>query len=106
MKIRHGFVSNSSTTSFCIYGICIEAGEEIIELAERSDMFSRFSPDGDSIYIGKEWCAIGDNETGAQFKKSTQEKIEKFVLTSKLKGFNIITDSLQCSTIQEAWHDG
>ena len=27
MKIRTGFVSNSSTSSFCLYGICIEKDE-------------------------------------------------------------------------------
>ena len=25
MKIRQGFVSNSSSTSFCIYGVCLDA---------------------------------------------------------------------------------
>lgn len=29
MKIRNGFVSNSSTTSFCIYGIGIDIDEEV-----------------------------------------------------------------------------
>jgi hypothetical protein len=25
MKIRNGFVSNSSSSSFCIYGVCVES---------------------------------------------------------------------------------
>jgi len=29
MKIRNGFVSNSSTSSFHIYGICLDEGDEI-----------------------------------------------------------------------------
>ena len=29
MKTRHGFVSNSSATSFCIYGVEVEAGEVV-----------------------------------------------------------------------------
>ena len=31
MKIRNGFVSNSSTTSFCIYGIELDIDEEVIK---------------------------------------------------------------------------
>lgn len=27
MKVRQGFISNSSTTSFCIYGACIDESE-------------------------------------------------------------------------------
>ena len=34
MKIRQGFVSNSSTTSFCIYGTCFERDEVIENLKE------------------------------------------------------------------------
>lgn len=34
MKIRQGFVSNSSTTSFCIYGVCFERDEVIENLKE------------------------------------------------------------------------
>ena len=29
MKIRNGFVSNSSTSSFCIYGVCLSESELI-----------------------------------------------------------------------------
>lgn len=31
MKIRIGFVSNSSSSSFCIYGICVDSEEEIFD---------------------------------------------------------------------------
>ncbi|MBT6050104.1 MAG: hypothetical protein HOG49_25180 [Candidatus Scalindua sp.] len=31
MKIRNGFVSNSSTSSFHIYGICLEEGEQVAD---------------------------------------------------------------------------
>ena len=34
MKIRKGFVSNSSTTSFCIYGACFDSDEIISNLSE------------------------------------------------------------------------
>jgi len=31
MKVRQGFVSNSSSSSFCIYGICVEDIESLVD---------------------------------------------------------------------------
>lgn len=36
MKTRHGFVSNSSTTSFCIYGVAVEFNE-VVALIHKQD---------------------------------------------------------------------
>ena len=121
MKIRTGFVSNSSTTSFCIYGVYIEDLEEIkkhlnpheiiydrgekteededdydlYEMAEENDL-EYHSPEGDSgSYIGVSWSSIGDNETGKQF----QERV-----AAKLKEVFGITQ--QCDTHSEAWYNG
>jgi hypothetical protein len=122
MKIRTGFVSNSSTSSFCIYGICIE-GTSASELATmfnlKHDFYDEDEDDEDSnydvqeqinekcekvglcfnnvddtIYIGREWCSIEDDETGKQFKEKTEEIIKKQV--------NI---DVKCDTIEIAYPD-
>lgn len=113
MKIRNGFVSNSSSSSFCIYGVCVERGDEkhvfsdeIIKsiVAEQLDMVPREVSDEtirnfdltevddleyilaksigtdcwrgeEAFYFGRKWCRIKDDETGAQFKQSIEEKL-------------------------------
>lgn len=80
MKIRNGFVSNSSTSSFLIYGICIEEDgelnyDDIYDIAEKNNL--RCYHLYDSFYIGKSWSKVKDNQTGLQFKESITEKIKK-----------------------------
>jgi len=116
MKLRRGFVSNSSTTSFLIYGICMdgadiskrlsdkglikmEEDEESYDLYECENLFPGYEitscPDTDDYFIGPSWDSIGDDETGREFR----EKIEK-----KFK--ELLGDDITCSTYQEAWRDG
>jgi hypothetical protein len=113
VKIRTGFVSNSSSSSFCIYGNCNESGD----LKELSKNIMNKEPDkedleddlgclwdeiagklgleyysdcyNENFYLGKSWYNIGDNETGKEFK----DKIKK-----------ILGD--ECGTYEEAWYDG
>jgi len=96
MKIRNGFVSNSSSSSFCIYGIKIK-GREKEGRAEEIGLEAHYGDSnlGDNyLYIGRSWCNIGDNETGAQFKKDIEKKIKDAFGIDK------------CSTIEEAWQNG
>ena len=96
MKIRQGFVSNSSSTSFCVYGIWVDhPEEELRDMAEEMGLFCHRDQYGDGLYIGREWSSIGDEETGKQFKEDTQEKIDK-----------LPTDNKKCSTHEEGWYDG
>jgi len=45
-------------------------------------------------YVGRSWCTVGDEETGAEFKKSVENAVKLLSLNGK------------CSTIEEAWYNG
>ena len=130
MKIRQGFVSNSSSSSFCIYGISIsfdeaienpklkaalekvlkkkeeEDGEglnlddlsswDVSEIIEGETGLAVYVPYESYLYIGGDWCTIGDKETGAKFKTKIRRLIKKW--------FDVPNDKF--GTHEEAWRDG
>ena len=82
MKSRIGFVSNSSSTSFVLYGIRLNYGEEekADEIAEATGLKVKYGED--STYVGlvesgeNEHSIIGDmrdDETRAQFQKRVDD---------------------------------
>lgn len=89
MRIRHGFVSNSSSTSFCIFGLAVKMNtddewENIEEKVECSDTeLETFYGDPDSWermgYIGIDRTYIGNDETGQQFKDRVAALVEQIV---------------------------
>lgn len=96
MKHRNGFVSNSSTTSFLIYGISVEKDIEE-DIVEKEGLDYKYGPDYKygSRYIGRSWSSIKDDETGADFKKDVEAKIAK-----------IMGKTVECETIKMAWFNG
>lgn len=117
MKARFGFVSNSSSCSFLIYGIRIDQDklseilkdefkqglEEAIEDDNLYDFLEKIFPDfnveqpdyyDDEFYIGKSWSSIKDDETGKVFKDNICSKLSEAFKTD-----------INCGTYQEAWED-
>jgi hypothetical protein len=103
MKIRQGFVSNSSTTSFCIYGAFLETyvGHGWAEC--HSDMWSEVkkynleihADQNRGYYIGRSWDTIQDDQTGKQFKESIKEALKE--MTGK---------DQDCQYFERAYYDG
>ena len=95
MKIRSGFVSNSSASSFLLYGVdnpdisamaeylnsiepdtySEEDEGDIIETFCKKFGLEYYNVDGEWT-IGKSWSDVGDNQTGAEFKKTVQDALD------------------------------
>ena len=80
MKIRLGFVSNSSSTSFCIYGTIVNTGGgepkywELTEKIEKAGLaYHQLYEDSDDLVVGGEPKNCLDNQTMGDFKKEIEE---------------------------------
>lgn len=102
MKIRQGFVSNSSTTSFTIYGCEVERSEDdeddmdsdsFVEKASAFGLECYNDYDQERFYVGLSPTEIGDDETGRLFKKRAEGKIEEFL--GKETECHFITESFR-----------
>jgi hypothetical protein len=115
MKIRAGFVSNSSSSSFCIYGAWVSAdsvkkllsdedlkyieeeceGETwgISEVGHSIPLFYHcetedYRDEDECCAFGRSYQSIGDDETGKQFKESVEKRLKE-----------IFGEDIKCHTI-------
>ena len=110
MKIRNGFVSNSSTTSFLIYGVMLEdlppvddpdyedePGEFWYNKCEDVGLNFYNYPwvFGGSKWIGMSFANMELDETRRQFQDRVKEKLCQLGI-----------DSSNAGVYKEAWRDG
>jgi hypothetical protein len=88
MKIRLGFVSNSSTSSFCIFGLRID-GEEIsggkecelislcnkIGLKWQRSLYDTYNDNDQTFFVGVNAVDMPRDKTLEQIEKDIKEKL-------------------------------
>lgn len=116
MKIRKGFVSNSSTTSFCIMGVTMSGSEflekcrvahpEFTDVEDVYDMFEKVAqkldksysfygaPYDDIIYLGQDPEEQDEDETKRQFKARVKREMTEF-----------FGEAVDVTYLQDSWHD-
>lgn len=96
MKIRNGFVSNSSSSSFCIYGVGgVEDADNLESKIDELSLNLSMHHMEYYVYVGRSWDSIKDDETGRQFKDGVKADLIKLGIEGK-----------QASTIEKAWYNG
>lgn len=111
MMKRAGWVSNSSSSSFLIYGVILEEQDfERVGVEGDSWAWRQYAHDhgveiqafqaygeweSDEVFLGRSWDTVGDDETGAEFKKDVDDKVSKLLGKTCVGG-----------TYDRAWYNG
>ena len=97
MKIRNGFVSNSSSSSFVILGAAINDSElkdifgkdviyDLDDVIRSNGLIYERSDDGETTYIGvSPWAELGEHETKAQLKYRIATMLKKINITCSVE---------------------
>ena len=105
MKIRTGFVSNSSSSSFLVFGAWVPSGgdemeEKVRKMVEKGEIHKEIkfvygNPDGETGgYVGRSWASVDDDETGKQFKQTVIDACKKLEIEDKP------------DTAEDSWYNG
>jgi hypothetical protein len=95
MKIRNGFVSNSSSSSFCILGVQTTQEEyDKVCSMENTTLNTECGINewDNSVYVGFNPEGMKDDETLLQFKTRLIEEMKKAGLTYKIEDLYWKTD--------------
>ena len=108
MKIRQGFVSNSSTTSFCIYGVSLDMDEVLTRLGldEESDdpdedIYEALADKLDMEFNDGTYCLGVSVFTLLKDKSLTIKQAEE-AAEKKIK--DVLGDGLHCELICDAFY--
>jgi hypothetical protein len=82
MKIRIGFVSNSSSSSFCMYGKIyndINVEEFVATMVRHNINLDRIddAEDGNWVAVGLHPSAMRDDETAGEFKRRIKTELTR-----------------------------
>jgi len=100
MKKRFGFVSNSSSTSFCLFCAYITDQDEINKIFDRDipkKLQVEYPIEGEEegIYVGLYPEDIKDDETGLEFKTRVQKSIS-----------DILGREVKCDWVTDGGYNG
>ena len=127
MKIRSGFVSNSSSSSFLLYGVVFESDAELLKslgVSEQEAEEKYLDASGDKIIyevLGKERFKELVQNNQVSIRNPTNDNLYVGVSWDKVRDDEtgsqfkervqkiidgIFKDKQKCSTQEESWYDG